>query len=186
MTKRLIDELIEIAENLQATNVIIGGMALPAYSVTRTTLDIDFCIFLKDQVQLDRFLDELKKRGITTMQSPKIEYPMFYVFTGDRRGEGEIWLTPCDKFAWDEEMVERVRKFKGKFNVLSPEDFIVAKLGRADRSSIDIDDVMQILQQNNNTIDWEYLRRRAKWAKVVEILEEIIEMLKEYAPGFGN
>lgn len=135
-------------------------MVLPAYSVARATLGINFCIHVK---------------------KPKLEHPMFHIFTGDGRGEGEIWLTPCDGFRWDAEMLERTRDFHGRFRVLAPEDFLVAKLGRVDRSSTDVDEVMQILFQNQGTLDWEYLKKRATWAGVAAVLHEVV---REMGPPF--
>ncbi len=45
----ILDDVMEVAEELGLTAVIIGGMALPAYNVVRTTLDLDLCISFLEQ-----------------------------------------------------------------------------------------------------------------------------------------
>jgi len=41
--------IINVAEQISIPNVVIGGLALPAYNITRTTLDIDLCIHVSSQ-----------------------------------------------------------------------------------------------------------------------------------------
>ncbi len=80
-------------------------------------------------------------------------------------GEAEIWLKPYDAFPWDEQMVENIQNFFANVCVLSVEDYILTKLARSDRSSIDISDILKILIANKDTLDWEYLRFRFKIGK---------------------
>ena len=98
----MISDLLQIIFNIAANNnvpiVLIGGLALPAYNITRTTLEIDICINLKPQEELNRFIGALKQNGISTVQKPKISHNLFTV---EKRGEAEIWLKPCDAFSWD-------------------------------------------------------------------------------------
>ena len=54
------------------------------------------------------------------------------------------------------------------------EDYVLTKLARADRSSTDIDDILQILINNHSKIDWKYLRFRIKWKGLMQDFKEIL------------
>lgn len=172
----ILPRLIECAEKANLIHVVIGGLALPAYNVVRASYDVDFCIVVKDQDELDNFLSILNKNRIKT-QRPKSDDIIFTVYDKELKQEAEIWLTPCDKFRWDDEMISRIRKSEKGFNVLSPEDYIVAKLARADRSAVDVDDVMQIIEMHRDKIDMQYLRKRAKWAGISNDLKNLLKKL---------
>jgi len=159
------------------THVVIGGLALPAYNVVRASYDVDFCIAVKDQDELDNFLSILNKKGIKTQQRPRSDDIIFTVYDQELKQEAEIWLTPCDKFRWDDQMVSRIRRSEKGFNVLSPEDYVVAKLARADRSAVDVDDVMQIIEMQRDRIDMQYLKKRAEWAGVSNDLKNLLKKL---------
>jgi hypothetical protein len=94
-----INRVVELASNLGIPTILIGGLALPAYNVARTTLDIDICIYVATQEQLDIFINNLEKAEIYTKQKPKIVHDVFTVF--ERKNEVESWLRPCDAFDWD-------------------------------------------------------------------------------------
>jgi len=57
--------------------------------------------------------------------------------------------------------------------IISPEDFIVTKLARPDRSVIDEQDVKSVLIMQRNKLDREYLEKRARNAGVLTLLEII-------------
>jgi len=57
--------------------------------------------------------------------------------------------------------------------VISPEDFIVNKLARPDRGVIDEQDVKSVLVRQEGKLDEEYLKRRAREAGVLTLLENI-------------
>lgn len=181
MISDLLQVILDIASHLEITSVIIGGLALPAYKVARTTLDIDICINIKSQEKLDLFIKTLEKRDIKTIQKPKIDHDLFTVF--GEISEAEIWLKPCDAFHWDEQMVEKIQLFFKNVNVLAVEDYILTKVARIDRSSTDISDVLQILIANKDNLDWKYLRFRLKW---VDIESDFKEILKGFELDFDN
>ncbi len=173
----ILPRLIECAEKANLIHVVIGGLALPAYNVVRASYDVDFCIAVKDQDELDNFLSILNKNAIKTQQRPKSDDVVFTVYDEELRQEAEVWLTPCDKFRWDDEMISRIRKSEKGFNVLAPEDYIVAKLARTDRSAVDVDDVMQIIETQRDKIDMKYLSKRAEWAGVGNDLTNLLKKL---------
>ncbi len=165
--------LFEVCTSLNMTGVIVGGYALPAYKVFRTTVDRDFCVYAKNQERLDDFVRHLATRGIRTAQQPKMGHLLFYVFSDF--GEAEIWLSPIGDLPWDEKMAKRVREFHSNYRVLSIEDFLCAKLARQDRSSTDFKDILQVIEQNVQDIDLEYLEFRLEWASLLPDFFELIQ-----------
>ena len=172
MESKFLGIILDIASHLKVPTVVIGGLALPAYNVARTTLDIDICIYIKSQDELNQFIKILKENNILTAQNPKVDQDLFTVF--GKNNEAEIWLRPCDYFEWDDQMIKKISPFFENVSVLSIEDFILTKLARADRSSIDIDDIMQIFIANQKKIDWDYLNFRLKKYKLKDDFIEVL------------
>lgn len=170
---RLINEILETTDILGIPTVLIGGLALPAYNVGRSTLDIDICIYVESQKELNKLIESLQNKGIETKQRPKIHHDLFIVF--GKSNEAEIWLKPCDAFDWDKKMLKKTKPFQENFNVLAVEDFILTKLARTDRTSTDINDILQLLIANKNKINWEYLRYRLKWVGLTEDFTQILD-----------
>lgn len=181
MISDLLQTILKIATDCNVPIVLIGGLALPAYSVARTTLDIDICIYIISQEELNRFIEALNQNEISTIQKPKINRNLFTVF--GKFGEAEIWLKPCDAFHWDEQMVGKIQKFFDNVYVLAVEDYILTKLGRSDRSSIDISDILKIIIANKDKLDWKYLRFRLKR---MELESDFKEILKGFRLDFNN
>jgi hypothetical protein len=169
----LLKNILDVASQLKITTVIIGGLALPAYNVARTTLDIDICIKVVSEKQLNYFIKNLRERGINTKQQPKINHDLFTVF--GKGSEAEIWLKPCDAFQWDDQMIEKIQIFFDDVYVLTVEDYMLTKLARSDRSSIDIDDIVKLIIANKDSLDWEYFHFRLKWAGLESDFKEIMK-----------
>lgn len=170
---RLINSFFEVTTELEIDSVIIGGLALPAYKIARSTLDIDISINVKSQHKLNKLVEKLEKRRIKTQQNPKIKHDLFTIF--GKGSEAEVWLKPCDAFEWDQKMIEHTTKFKKNISVLSIEDFILTKLARSDRSSTDVNDIIQILIANSQNINWNYLHYRLKWVNIKKDFEILLE-----------
>ncbi len=181
MISNILQIILDVTSHHKIPTVIIGGLALPAYSVARTTLDIDICIKIKSQEKLNAFIESLEENEIITKQQPKIDHDLFTVF--GKNNEAEIWLKPCDAFSWDDQMVEKIQLFFGDVFVLAIEDYILTKLARADRSSIDIGDVLNIIIANKDKLDWEYFRFRLKRVGLENDFKEII---KAFGLDFDN
>lgn len=173
MEIKLTQTIFSEKTRLKLPAIILGGLALPAYNVFRTSMDIDICVYVNSQEVLDDFIIALNNKNIKTLQQPKIEHDLFTVF--GQKYEAKIWLKPCDAFSWDLQMVERIQKYTDEVSVLSVEDYILTKLARADRSSTNIDDILQILINNLNKIDWKYLRFRLKWKDLTQDFKEILK-----------
>ncbi|MHA1488952.1 MAG: DUF6036 family nucleotidyltransferase [Promethearchaeota archaeon] len=180
MENKLTQTIFSEATHLKIPAIILGGLALPAYNVARTTLDIDICVYIESQEKLNLFIKKLKQNGISTVQDPKIEHDLFTVF--GKNNEAKIWLRPCDAFSWDQQMVEKIRLFSENIFVLAIEDYILTKLARLDRSSTDLSDILQLLIANKDKIDWEYLRFRLKWKDLTNDFKEILKSF-EFKPN---
>ena len=90
--------------------------------------------------------------------------------------EIELWLKP-DGIVFDEETLkrrQRVELDKGFLVwIISAEDFIITKLARPDRGIMDEQDVKSVLVRQAEKLDLKYLKKRARDAGVIELLEEI-------------
>jgi hypothetical protein len=71
-------------------------------------------------------------------------------------------------------MVDKIQKYIDDIYILAIEDYILTKLARADRSSIDIDDILQLLINNYKIIDWNYLRYRINCVNLMRDFKEIL------------
>lgn len=176
MESDLFRTIFKETARLSIPAVVLGGLALPAYNIARLTLDIDICIRVKSQDELNHFINALKENNISTTQNPKIDQDLFTVL--GKNSEAEIWLKPCDAFFWDDQMVKRIKNYIENVHVLAIEDFILTKLARGDRSSTDIDDIIQLLIANKNDIDREYLLYRLKWIELLSDFNEILNKSK--------
>ena len=182
MKNSILHNIFEISQKLDIPIVLLGGLALPAYNVARTTIDIDISIFVKTQGKLQDFIKELGKIGLKTIQYPKIGHDLFTIF--GKSIEMEIWLKPCDAFDWDDKMVAKRIQLTDNFYVLSKEDYILTKLSRMDCSSTDLQDVIQVIINNLNEIDENYLIERLKqYDKLIQFQDLLKEIIAEVKPS---
>lgn len=155
--------------------MIIGGYALPFYGRIRATVDLDLAVAIKTEEELD-CLRELLKSIDFEITVDSFKDPVLVVLDNKEKFELELWLKP-DGITFDDELLRRRRKMElnNGFEawVISPEDFIVTKLARPDRSVIDEQDVKTVLVRQKNRLDTEYLEKRAKDAGVLNVLRTI-------------
>jgi len=153
--------------------MVIGGYALPFYGRVRATLDLDVAVAVGDD-EFRAFCSRAEEDGYrVSLGSPLNPYCIFLdTVTGF---EVEVWRRP-DGITWDGETLRRRRRFSvdglGLW-VVSPEDFVVTKLARPDRSPQDEMDVKSVLERSGALLDWQYLRSRAEDAQVWGILQAI-------------
>lgn len=175
---RLLQALRIFVESCETTGIdyaILGGFALPAYGVIRATIDLDvgLAVTLRDQLRL--IVRQLETRGYKFASTPSPAHAMIYAYN-PQIFDLEIWLRP-DGVVWDRETLQRRLKFEyndgnKKFEayVLGPEDFIVNKFARSDRTANDELDATKVYINLRHTIDLAYLERRAKSAKVWDLV----------------
>jgi hypothetical protein len=158
--------------------MLIGGYAVIAYGQLRTTQDIDIAIAATYErtVQLQA---QLKKLGYQIPSEPNPDAPLFFVTDVKAKLEVEIWTKP-DGVVFDAELLRRrvkVRPFGDSFEmfVIGPEDFIVNKLARKDRGVQDEQDAYSVLARQKGKLDYAYLRKRATAARVIGLLDTLLE-----------
>jgi hypothetical protein len=155
--------------------MIIGGYALPYYGRIRATIDLDLAVAIKNESELEQLVDWMQTVGFeTTIDSPL--NPVIVIVDQQEKIEIELWLRP-DGIVFDGETLRRRRKVRLDANIeawiISPEDFIVNKLARPDRGVTDEKDVKSVLVRQKDNLDTQYLKKRARAAGVLKVLETI-------------
>lgn len=155
--------------------MMIGGYALPFYGRIRATVDVDLAVAVMSEEDMKQLGGWLKETGFeVTIGS--FQDPLIVVLDSKERVEIELWLRP-DGVVFDNEVLRRRRKVKLDVSVevwvVSPEDFIVSKLARADRGAVDEQDVKSVLIRQEAKLDNGYLERRAREAGVLAILQAL-------------
>ncbi len=165
-------------DELSVQSMLIGGMALAAYGRIRATAGVDVAIAsnYEKTVALQRYLQSL---GYQVPSPPNRDAPLFVVTDLDEMLEVELWTKP-DGVTFDHELLRRrvkVRPFNDNFEMyaIGPEDFVVNKLARADRGVQDELDAFSVLALQRGKLDYLYLRKRARQAGVIELVEAAIQ-----------
>jgi len=171
------ETLRRIASLLEGSGIdymLIGGYALPSYGRIRTTLDIDIAVAIETEESFHDFCEEAKKENYSISMA-SFQNPVWLLLDERTGYEIEAWKQP-DGVEWDQETLDRRRRITlsgVKLWIISPEDFIVNKLARPDRSVIDEQDVKSVLERKDTVLDWLYLERRAKKSGVWALLQTI-------------
>jgi hypothetical protein len=181
--------LVGVFEECEASYAVLGGLAIPAYGVPRSTVDVDIGLTVGEAGKLHELVRKLEAKKVAAFEAPKPEYTMVYMSDRENLVDVELWLKP-DGVKWDEETLQRRWKVtfgttgkSFKAYVLSPEDFIVNKLARKDRSARDEEDVVGVMESlkkksSKKRIDWRYLDRRAREAGVLDLVRELREKIR--------
>ena len=102
--------------------------------------------------------------------------PRFVAVDSEKGIEIKVWPKP-DGIVLDQETLKRRKRAKLDNDLeawtISPEDFTVNKLARPDRGAVDKQDVKSVLTRQRNKLDEDYLKKRAKNAGVLKVLETI-------------
>jgi len=177
---------VEVFEGSEAPYAVLGGLAIPAYGVPRSTVDVDIGLAVSEEGKLRELMRKLEAWKIVAFETPKPWYTMIYMSDRENLVDAELWLKP-DGIRWNEEVLRRrwrvafeAAKKPFKAYVLSPEDFIVNKLAREDRSASDEEDVVGVMAISKDKIDWKYLARRAREVGVDDLVRELKEKISSF------
>jgi predicted nucleotidyltransferase len=155
--------------------MIIGGYALPFYGRIRTTIDLDLAVAIGTEAEFDKLTKWLSSISFKPTISSFLN-PLLVVVDQIEKVEIELWIRP-DGIVFNAETLQRRRKVKLDENVeawiVSPEDFIINKLARPDRGVNDEQDVKSVLVMQSDSLDEEYLQRRAQETGVLRVLKAI-------------
>jgi len=156
--------------------MFIGGFALPAYGQIRATQDIDIAIAVTKMESLERLLEELRRRSFETTAKAQMDAACIYLLDRENLVEVELWLKP-DGVTFNNELLSRRRRIELAEDlniwVIGPEDFIVNKLARVDRSVQDERDIVTVLINQKGKLDYEYLEERAEEFEVIQLLKPL-------------
>ena len=169
-----LDRIVSLLEDRGIDYMLIGGYVLPMYGRIRTTLDIDIAVALTTEADFTQFLEDADGAGYSSSLG-SFKNPVCLLRDRVTDYEVEVWRQP-DGIVWDDETLERRRKANlagVEVWMISPEDFIVSKLARSDRGVTDEQDVKSVLERDDVTLDWPYLKERAEMAGVWAQLQMI-------------
>jgi hypothetical protein len=174
---RALQRLVDLLERNGFDYMLVGGYALPFYGRIRATIDIDIAVAVRNNKEREALLDLLRTNDYEpTAGSTSIQSPIMVIVDRKEGIEMEIWFKP-DGVVFDKETLRQRRKVSlspsFKVWIISPEDFIVNKLARADRGATDEEDVKSILVLQENRLDMKYLEKRAMAAGVLNLLKSI-------------
>jgi len=162
--------------------MLIGGIVLPAYGQIRTTQDIDVAVTVREIEALRRLFEELRKNDFEIPTTPNLDAACIYLFDRENAVDVEIWQRP-DGVTFDKQQLRRRNRLPLAKNLLAwaigPEDFIINKLARKDRRAQDEADVVSVLIRQKDTLDENYLAKRAKEFEVLGLLETLKKKAQE-------
>lgn len=179
-------KLTEAFEECGVSYAILGGLAIPAYGVPRSTVDVDIGLAVSEEGKIKELIKKLEIRKLVSFEEAKPEYTMVYLSDRENLVDVELWFKP-DGIVWNEETLRRrwMVEFRTdgkpfKAYILSPEDFIVNKLARKDRSARDEEDVVGVMASSKDKIDWRYLVKRANEAEVGDLVRVLREKISSF------
>jgi len=175
-------EVIRILEDSGIDYVIVGGLAAIYYGEPRATQDIDIIIRPRSEEYIEKLCDLFTSRGfiiiggclaVKRSMTERIHttiYDKNYLFRVDLQGI----YNRLNFLAFEGR--RRVKIFGLDAWIQGPEDLIVAKLTYY-VGNRDIRDIIAILRNSKDLIDWERLIRIAQEFSVEPQLREIIKHL---------
>lgn len=177
-TSRALRKLSTALDKFAIPHMLIGAFALAAYGQIRATQDVDLAIAASYEKSVE-LQSRLLKMGYQLASEPNPNARFFLVTDLKEMFEVIMWTKP-DGVVFDKELLRRrvkIRPFDDSFEMfaIGPEDFVVNKLARGDRGVQDEQDVVSVLELQKGKLDYSYLRKRAKQADVMELLETLMQ-----------
>ncbi len=164
-------------ERLEVKAAFIGGFALQAAGITRSTTDVDFLILARDA---DRIKQVMAEAGFALMH----ESPDVLNFFGKTPGRGRVdFLLAHRPYALG--MLDRARPIDGPgavrgFKTVLPEDLIGLKVQSAvndpRRQDQDMSDIRSLLRKHRNAMDLGLVR---EYFRVFDRDQDLDRLLRE-------
>ncbi len=182
MTKNILsyvlEKLIKVCGNNNVRLVLMGGLATSIYSSPRTTYDIDGIVSLETE-KMFSFLKSFKKYGFRFDAHKPIKFiaglPYITFYYSEYKTYVDLFVSQT-KF--QQEILMRAKKIRFKklnLFIISPEDLILVKLQTGREK--DIEDVREIIVNNKETLDFIYLKTKAKNLGVYIFLKDELKSL---------
>jgi hypothetical protein len=172
--KLCLKDLIERLKKHRVKYVVVGAIPIHFYGRPRTSADID--IVLVSHIDKKRLHLVLANR-----------YALYYdgktvlKFIDNVTRTGVDILLSLRTVGLTQESLKHIRKVKVDdltITIPCPEDYIMTKLKARRPDTFDFSDVMSVLLNMYDKIDWEYLNKRAKEEKLSHLIEYYREGLK--------
>ena len=161
------------SEALKALNlfhVLYGLRPLPIYGVPYISREIIFAVKLEN---LNEVIEELKGRGFRKIPSSRGRLGLLDLQTNRR-----IELLPApEPLEWDDDLIERSFE-REKLRFLSAEDYAIALIG-GNVSTMRLELAAKTLYANLDSLDLSYLEDRASRLSVKEVLDKLLNGLRE-------
>ncbi len=154
--------------------VVVGAIPLHFYGRPRTSADIDIVI-----------VSHIEKGRLHTILENR--YALYYEgkivlkFIDNVTRTGVDILLSLRTVGLSQESLKRIRKVKVDnltITIPCPEDYIITKLKARRPDTFDFSDIMSVLLNLQDKIDWKYLTKRAKEEKLSHLIEYYREGLK--------
>jgi hypothetical protein len=184
---KTLDALIALLNRMSVDYVIMGGLAVRAYSIPRATEDVDITLAL-DLERLPELYQELEEQDYVVPEPYKSGWldelkGMHLVklrrYLGDHSIDVDVFLVET---AFQEQVMERrqIAEVEGRpYWIATPEDLVLLKLvsGRP-RDWIDVGDVFF----TQGDLDVAYMRQWAKELGVEQQLEKALAAPRDERP----
>lgn len=138
---------------------VIGGVALNALGLARSTVDLDFLVLAEDTPKLQKILEQLSYNCVYKSQNVS-------QYTSSSSEMGEIDVLHAFRSA-SLKMLKRAKKvylFNNSINiyVLCPEDIVGLKLQAMmnddSRKERELSDIQLLMEHFNTTFDWDIVK----------------------------
>jgi len=174
--RKVLSLLIKSFEEKNIRYGLIGGFALIAHGIPRTTVDIDFLVDKRDLDKLDKIMQDMGYKLIFRTENVS-------QYIGSDISLGEVdFLHAFRKYS--KKMLERMQDIKLEdieAKVLSPEDIIGLKVqaiaNNPDRKYKELADISAIIKNFREKINWELLK---EYFRLFNLEEEFYTLKKRY------
>jgi len=172
--KICLKDLIKRLNKHSVKYVVIGAIPIQFYGRPRTSADID--IVLTSHINKERLLEVLTDRYRLYHEGKTL-----LKFIDNATKTGVDILVSLRMVGLNEESLRRIRRVKIDeltITIPCPEDYIITKLKARRPDTFDFSDVMSVLLNMYDRIDWKYLMKRAEEEKLLHLIKYYKEGLK--------
>jgi predicted nucleotidyltransferase len=172
--KLCLKDLIKRLTKYKIKYVVVGAIPIHFYGRPRTSADIDIVL-----------VSHIEKARLHTVLANR--YALYYdgktvlKFIDNVTRTGVDILLSLRTVGLSQESLKHIRKVKVDnltITIPCPEDYIITKLKARRPDTFDFSDVMSVLLNMHDKIDWEYLNKRAKEENLLHLIEYYREGLK--------
>lgn len=172
--KLCLKDLIERLKRHRVKYLVIGAIPIHFYGRPRTSADIDVALIS----QIDK---EKVCKVLTGRYSLYYEGKTMLKFIDAVTRTGVDIILSLRNVGLTQESLKRLKRVKVDdltITIPGPEDYIITKLKARRPGTFDFSDVMSVLLNMHDRIDWEYLMERAEEEKLSHLIEYYKEGLK--------